>query len=62
MNKLTAEPDPDLVECAIAAVLAIAEQQGITSADIIRMLDSGMQMSDFLKAIDQFQTNQHMIH
>jgi len=43
----SAEPDRDLVECAIAEVLGIAQRQGITVADFIRMLDSGMRISDF---------------
>ncbi len=46
------EPDPQLVECAIAKVLDIARSQGITPADFIEMLNSGMPISDFLNAID----------
>jgi hypothetical protein len=49
--KPQAEPNRDLVECAIAEVLEIAQRQGITAADLIRMLDSGMRISDFLNAI-----------
>lgn len=45
-----AEPDPEVVECAIIAVLEIAKRQGITVSDFIQMLDSGMQISDFLNA------------
>jgi len=52
MNKLPSEPDPELVECAIAKVLEIAQRQGITAADFIQMLDSGMRISDFLNAVD----------
>jgi len=55
MNRIwtvqTAEPNRDLVECAIAEVLEIAQRQGITAADLIRMLDSGMRISDFLNAM-----------
>ncbi|MGB6387604.1 MAG: hypothetical protein WBD25_05500 [Terriglobales bacterium] len=47
-----AEPPPGLVECAIAKVLEIAQGQGITVADFVHMLDSGMKISDFLKAMD----------
>ena len=48
----SAEPDRDLVECAITEVLEIAQRQGITAADLIRMLDSGMRISDFLNAMN----------
>ena len=47
-----AEPKPELVECAIVELLDIAERQGITSADFIHLLDSGMQISDFLAALN----------
>jgi len=53
-HKPSAEPDRDLVECAIAEVLEIAQRQGITAADFIRMLDSGMRRSDFLNATNVF--------
>ena len=46
-----AEPKRELVECAIVELLAIAERQGITAADFIQLLDSGMQISDFLTAM-----------
>jgi hypothetical protein len=46
-----AEPKPELVECAIVELLDIAERQGITAADFIQLLDSGMQISDFLAAM-----------
>jgi|GraSoi2013_115cm_1033766.scaffolds.fasta_scaffold10769_3 hypothetical protein len=46
------EPAPELVECAIAKALEIAERQGITAADVIQMLDFGMSISVFLNAID----------
>jgi hypothetical protein len=35
-------------------VLGIAQRQGITPADFVRMLNSGMRMSDFLTAMDRF--------
>jgi hypothetical protein len=46
------EPDPKLVECAIAEMMELARRQGITAADFIQMLDSGMRISDFLDTID----------
>src|SRR5260370_1297666 len=46
------EPPPELVKCAIARVLEIAERQGITSADVIQMLDFGMSIAVLLNAID----------
>ena len=45
-------PDPKLVECAIAKMLEVAGRQGITAADFIQMVDSGMRVSDFLDTID----------
>jgi hypothetical protein len=47
-----AEPDRDLVECAIVEMLEIAQRQGIAAADFVRMLDSGMRISDFLNAMN----------
>jgi hypothetical protein len=55
-----AEPDPELIERAIVKVLEIAQLQGITPADFIQMLDSGMRISDFLNAAD-VSTNSHTI-
>jgi len=46
-----AEPKPEVVECAIVELLEIAQRQGITSADFIHLLDSGMHISDFLAAM-----------
>jgi hypothetical protein len=46
-----AEPKPEVVECAIVELLEIAQRQGITPADFIQLLDSGMQISDFLAAM-----------
>ena len=46
-----AEPKPEVVECAIVELLEIARRQGITPADFIQLLDSGMQISDFLAAM-----------
>jgi hypothetical protein len=48
----SAEPEPELVESAIVELLGIAHRQGITPADFIRLLDSGMQISDFLAALE----------
>jgi hypothetical protein len=52
LNKLTrsAEPNRVLVECAITEVLQIAQRQGLTPADFVRLLDSGMPISDLLIA------------
>jgi hypothetical protein len=49
-----AEPDRELVECAIIELLEIAQRQGITAADFSQMLDSGVRISDFLTAMDGF--------
>jgi hypothetical protein len=46
-----AEPKPEVVDCAIVESLDIARHQGITPADFIQLLDSGMQISDFLAAM-----------
>jgi hypothetical protein len=46
-----AEPRPEVVECAIVELLEIAQRQGITPGDLIQLLDSGMQISDFLAAM-----------
>jgi hypothetical protein len=54
MNNIGKHPEPnrEVVERAIAEVLGIAQRQGITPADFVRMLDSGLRMSDFLTAVD----------
>ena len=49
-----AEPDRELVEHAIVRVLQIAQRHGITSADFIQMMDSGIRISDFLNAMNVF--------
>jgi 3-hydroxyisobutyrate dehydrogenase-like beta-hydroxyacid dehydrogenase len=46
-----AEPKPEFVECAIVELLEIAQRQGITPADFIQLLDSGVHISDFLTAM-----------
>lgn len=46
-----AEPRPELVECAIVELLQIAQRQGITPADFIQLLDSGIHISEFLAAM-----------
>ena len=53
MNKIRqpAELKPGSVECAIFELLKLAERQGITPADFIQLLDSGMHISDFLAAL-----------
>ena len=45
------EPKKEVVECAIVELLEIAQRNGITPADFIQLLDSGMQISDFLAAM-----------
>jgi len=47
-----AELRPEVVECAIVELLEIAQRQGITPADFIHLLDSGMHISDFLAAMN----------
>jgi hypothetical protein len=46
-----AEPEPEIVECAIVELLEIAQRQGVTPADFVQLLDSGMHISDFLAAM-----------
>ena|SRR5579862_324740 len=46
-----AEPKPEVVECAIVELLEMAKRQGITPAEFIQLLDSGMHISDFLAAM-----------
>ena len=48
----SAEPNRALVECAIAEVLQIAQRQGLNPADFVRLLDSGLPISDLLTAIN----------
>jgi hypothetical protein len=48
------EPDRKLVERAILRVLEIAEHQGISASDLVVMLESGMQITDFLAASKAF--------
>lgn len=57
-----AEPDRELVDCAIIELLEIAQRQGITAADFIQILDSGVRMSDFLTAMDVFTNAGHTIN
>jgi hypothetical protein len=53
MNNLRqpAEPKREVVECAIVELLEIAKRQGIAAADFIQLLDSGMQIPEFLAAM-----------
>jgi hypothetical protein len=46
-----AEPKPEVVGCALVELLEIAQCHGITPADFIQLLDSGMHISDFLAAM-----------
>jgi hypothetical protein len=46
-----AEPKPELMLCAIAELLETAQRHGITPADFMQLLDSGMRVSDFLAAM-----------
>jgi hypothetical protein len=63
MNSLRqpAEPKPELVECAIVELLDIAERQGISPADFIHLLDSGMQVSDFLAAMNPLENSKRTL-
>jgi hypothetical protein len=64
-HKAPADPDPKLVECAIAKVLEIAQRQGISAGDFVRMLDSGMRISDFLvflNAVDILADADHTVN
>jgi hypothetical protein len=56
-----AEPNRELVECAIVKMLEIAQRQGITAADLIQMLDSGVRISDFLAAMEMSTNADHTI-
>ena len=56
-----AEPKREVVECAIVELLDIAQRQGITPADFIHLLDSGMQISDFLSALQPLTHANHSI-
>jgi hypothetical protein len=51
INRQPAEPNPEVVECAIVELLEMARLQDITPADFIQLLDSGMRISDFLAAM-----------
>jgi hypothetical protein len=56
-----AEPKPELVECAIVDLLDKAERQGITPADFIHLLDSGMQISDFSAAMNLLENSERTL-
>jgi hypothetical protein len=60
-RKRAIEPDRDLVESAIVEVLQLANQQGITVAEFIQMLDRGMRVSDFLNAMTEPRDPGHTI-
>jgi len=49
-----AQPNRELVERAIAEVLGSPSGKASHPADFVRMLDSGMRISDFLTAMDGF--------
>jgi hypothetical protein len=49
-----AEPDREIVEYAIVELVEIAQRQGITAADFIQILESGVRISDLLAALDGF--------
>ena len=56
------EPDREVVERAILELLGIAERRGITPADLLQMLGSGMRISDFLTAIDPLTNGDPTLH
>jgi hypothetical protein len=60
-RKPVAEPNPQLVEVAILELLELAQRQGITAADFIQMLDSGMRISDFLNVMDELTDAGHTV-
>jgi hypothetical protein len=64
MNSIghSAEPNREFVERAIVEVLEIAHRQGITAANFVKMLDSGLRMSDFLTAIDPSSSTDQATH
>jgi hypothetical protein len=64
MNSIghSAEPNREFVERASVEVLEIVHRQGITAANFVKMLDSGMRMSDFLAAIDPSRSTDHTTH
>jgi len=56
------DPDRELVERAIVEVLEIAQRQGLTAADFIQILESGLRVSDFLTAMGAFTNADHTIN
>ena len=50
------------MECAIVELLGIAERQGITAADFIQLLDSGVQISDFLAAMRLLENGNRIVN
>jgi hypothetical protein len=56
------EPDREVVERAIVELLGIAQGQGINPVDLLRMLDLGMRISDFMTAIDPPTNSNHTAH
>jgi hypothetical protein len=50
MNNLrqSAEPKPEVVECAVVELLEIAQRQMVTPTDSVQLLDSGMHLSHVL--------------
>lgn len=54
-HKPPAQPDQELVERALVErAIEIAHHHGITSADFIQMMDSGVRVSAFLNAMNMF--------
>lgn len=54
-HKPPAQPDQEIVERALVErAIEIAHHHGITSADFIQMMDSGIRISDFLNAMNMF--------
>jgi hypothetical protein len=56
-----AEPKLEVVECAIVELLELAQRQGLTPADFIQLLDSGMRIRDFLAALTPLASTNHSI-
>lgn len=54
-------PSEELDMERIERAIEIAHHHGITSADFIQMMDSGIRISDFLNAMNTFADDGHTI-
>jgi len=60
-DRQPAEPNPEVVECAIVELLEMARRQDITPADLMHLLDSRMRISDLLAAMTPLANANHSI-